>query len=70
MPIKIKYNLVSHKDYRGSFVEFVRTKIMVNFLFLRRKKIKQILRSFKVEKFLVVNGKAKFFMKDISSNKN
>jgi len=69
---KIKYNLINHKDKRGSFVEFLKTNLNGQFSIFKAKNNQ--IRGYhfhhsKVEKFLVVSGKAKFHMKDISSNK-
>ena len=69
---KIKYKLLDHKDDRGSFTEFIKTNNNGQFSIFKAKKNKIRGHHFhhsKVEKFLVVNGKAKFYMKDISSNK-
>lgn len=73
LPIKkIKYDLINHKDSRGSFVEFLKTDSNGQFSIFKAKKNQ--IRGYhfhhnKVEKFLVVAGKAKFYMKDISTNK-
>ncbi len=69
---KIKYDLISHKDKRGSFMEFVKTENNGQFSIFKAKNNQIRGHHFhhsKVEKFLVINGKAKFFMKDVSSNK-
>ena len=70
MPLKkIRYDLRSHKDKRGSFMEFLKTENNGQFSIFKAKNNQ--IRGYhfhhsKVEKFLVVNGRAKFFMKDIT----
>ena len=73
MPLKkIRYSLRNHKDNRGSFMEFIKTENNGQFSIFKAKNNQtrgHHLHHTKVEKFLVINGKAKFFMKDVSSNK-
>jgi UDP-2-acetamido-2,6-beta-L-arabino-hexul-4-ose reductase len=69
---KISYLLESHKDERGSFTEIIKTVKNGQFSYFTAKK-GQIrgchFHHSKVEKFLVIKGKAKFNLKDISDNK-
>jgi len=70
---KISYSLKSHKDNRGSFTECIKTSKNGQFSFFTAKKGQIRGHHFhhsKVEKFLVLKGKAKFNLKDISKNKN
>ena len=56
LPIKkIKYNLINHKDKRGSFAEFLKQKEMVNFQFLQQKTIK-------FEVIIFITQKLKIFL--------
>ena len=69
---KISYSLKSHEDERGSFTEIIKTLKNGQFSFFTAKKGQIRGRHFhhsKVEKFLVLKGKAKFNLKDISNNK-
>ena len=69
---KISYSLKSNKDVRGSFTEFLKTNKNGQFSIFTAKKNQIRGHHFhhsKVEKFLVLQGKASFFMKDISRNK-
>jgi len=69
---KISYLLKSHKDERGSFTEFLKTLRSGQFSFFTAKKGKIRGHHFhhsKVEKFLVLKGKAKFNLENISNNK-
>ena len=72
MPLKkIKYNLLNHNDSRGSFAEFIKTNHFGQISIFKAKKNQIRGHHFhhtKIEKFLVINGKAKFYMKDVSSN--
>jgi UDP-2-acetamido-2,6-beta-L-arabino-hexul-4-ose reductase len=66
------YYLKSHKDTRGSFTEFIKSKFAGQVSFFTSRP--GISRGFhfhnsKVEKFVVLLGTAKFVMQDISSNK-
>jgi len=69
---RISYLLQSHKDERGSFTEIIKTLKNGQFSYFTAKKGQIRGRHFhhsKVEKFLVLKGKAKFNLKDISDNK-
>ena len=72
MPLKkIKYNLLNHNDSRGSFAEFIKADHFGQISIFKAKKNQIRGHHFhhtKIEKFLVINGKAKFYMKDVSSN--
>ena len=73
MPLKkIKYNLLNHNDSRGSFAEFIKADHFGQISIFKANKnhILEVIISIilKIEKFLVINGKAKFYMKDVSSN--
>ncbi len=68
---KIAYNLKANKDTRGSFVEFLKTKSSGQFSIFVAKKNQVRGHHFhhsKVEKFFVIQGKARFVMKNISNN--
>ena len=70
--LKIKYNLINHKDKRGSFAEFLKTKRNGQFSIFTAKNNQVRGHHFhhsKIEKFFVVSGKARFHMKDVSTNK-
>jgi UDP-2-acetamido-2,6-beta-L-arabino-hexul-4-ose reductase len=69
---KIAYKIKSYKDYRGIFIEFLKTKNNGQISIFTAKK--NILRGkhfhhSKVEKFFVLNGRAKFVMRDLITNK-
>ena len=69
---KISYPLKSNKDIRGSFTEFLKTKHNGQLSIFTAKSGQVRGHHFhhsKVEKFLVLKGKAKFYMSDISTNK-
>ena len=68
----IKYSLVSKKDKRGSFIEFLKTNNNGQISIFSAKKNTTRGKHFhhsKVEKFFVINGRAKFYMRNISTNK-
>ena len=69
---KIAYKIKYHKDNRGKFIEFLKTKHNGQISIFTAKK--NILRGrhfhhSKVEKFFVLNGKAKFVMRNLITNK-
>ena len=69
---KISYKLMKKTDRRGSFVEFFKNNTIGQFSIFTAKK-KQIrgnhFHHSKVEKFFVLKGEGKFYMKDISSKR-
>tara|TARA_Y100000741_G_scaffold78689_1_gene57480 strand:+ start:540 stop:1646 length:1107 start_codon:yes stop_codon:yes gene_type:complete len=68
---KIVYKLKANKDSRGSFIEFLKTKNSGQFSIFVAKKNQVRGHHFhhsKVEKFFVIQGKARFVMKNISNN--
>jgi UDP-2-acetamido-2,6-beta-L-arabino-hexul-4-ose reductase len=68
----ITYKLISKIDKRGSFTEFLKTKHSGQIsVFTAKKNITrgQHFHHTKVEKFFVVKGKAKFYMRNLLTNK-
>lgn len=68
---KIQYKLKQYNDSRGSFMEFLKTNLNGQFSIFIAKKNKVRGHHFhhsKVEKFLVLKGKAEFVMYDVSSS--
>ena len=69
---KIIYKLFDHEDHRGKFFELFKDKNGSQIsLFTSNKGFKRggHYHNTKVEKFLVISGKAKFIFKNINSNK-
>ena len=68
---KITYKLKASNDSRGSFTEFLKTKNngQISVFVAKKNQIRgHHFHHSKVEKFFVLRGKAKFSMRDISSN--
>ena len=68
---KVSYSLPSKKDNRGNFIEFLKSKSFGQIsIFSAKNKIRGYhFHNSKVEKFLVVKGKAKFIMESIYEKK-
>ena len=69
---KVSYSLPSKKDNRGNFIEFLKSKSFgqISIFSAKKNKIRGYhFHNSKVEKFLVVKGKAKFIMESIYEKK-
>ena len=68
-----KYRLKSHQDNRGEFFEFLKTRNngQISIFTIKKNEIRgNHFHHSKVEKFLLLSGKAEFNMRDIASNKS